>query len=104
MEGRFPSIEKGNKMSKRIDFYDEVRVVRDIEGYPELRGKTGVVMGISEEDGILYGYGVSFDDLSHGYSFSADEVEPTGRKFKREDFYDGSSISVTADGKLLPPE
>jgi len=85
---------------EKIDFFDEVRIIDDIEE-PELRGKSGVVMGISEENGMVYGYSVHFSDLPHSYSFSVNEVVPTGRKFKREDFYDGTSLSVSKDGEIL---
>jgi len=93
-------IEKRNKMKQKINVYDEVQITDDCEN-SELRGKIGVVMGISEEDGTVYGYSVHFAHLPHSYSFSVDEVTPTGRKFKREDFYDGTNISVSQDGKLL---
>jgi len=89
--------------NEKLDFYEEVRISNDIAD-PSLRGKTGVIMGISEEDGIVYGYSVRLKDLKHSYGFSANEISPTGRKFKREDFYDGSNISVSQDGKLLPPK
>jgi len=87
-------------MNRKIDLYEEIRVIDDCED-PELRGKIGVVMGISEENGVVYGYSVRFADLEHSYGFSVEEVESTGRKFKHEDFYDGTSISVSKDGKLL---
>jgi len=35
---------------EKIDFFEEVRIIDDIKE-PELRGKIGVVMGISEENG-----------------------------------------------------
>jgi len=88
---------------EKIDFYEEVRIIHDIED-SELRGKIGVVTGICEENGTVYGYSVRFSDLPHSYSFSVNEVIPTGRKFKREDFYDGTSISISKDGELLPPK
>lgn len=69
----------------RIDFYSEV-VVNDL--YPgDKKGRTGVVLGVSEEDGILYGYSV----LLHGDKLTVylnkDYVVPTGKMFSRSDFY-----------------
>jgi len=87
---------------KKLDFYTEVEISQHADN-AELRGKIGVIMGISEEDGIIYGYSVSFKDLPYCHAVGVDEVSPTGRTFKREDFYDGSRIAVSADGKLLPP-
>jgi len=89
--------------NEKLDFYAEVRISDGVDD-ANLRGKVGVIMGISEEDGIVYGYSVRFKELKHSYGFSVDEVSPTGRKFKREDFYDGSSITVSPDGELLPPK
>jgi|GEM_PF-6725313 len=40
-------------MKQKIDFYEEVRIIDDIKEPPELRGKIGVVMGISEENGVV---------------------------------------------------
>jgi len=94
---------KRNKMNRKIDLYEEVRIMDSAEN-TELQGKIGVVLGISEEDGIVQSYAVDFDDLPYVYSVSANCVIPTGRKFKREDFYDGTSISVSQDGELLPPK
>jgi len=84
----------------KIDIYEEVRIMDNAEN-AELRGKTGVVMGISEDEGIVQSYAVDFDDLPYVYSVSVNEVMPTGRKFKQEDFYDGASLSVSKDGELL---
>ncbi|MGJ8514132.1 hypothetical protein [Carnimonas bestiolae] len=83
----------------RIDFYSEV-MVRDCAKSPELRNKKAIVMGISEEDGIVYGYGISVEGMFNIYRVGRDEIEPTGKKYKREDFYNGSSIGVTPDGEL----
>ncbi len=44
-------------------------------------------MGIGEEDGIIYSYAVSLLDGESGLCFSPDCLKPTGKQFKREDFY-----------------
>jgi len=89
--------------SAKLNFFDEVKVNQNIDD-PALRGKIGIIMGVSENDGVVYGYSIGFKDLEDGYYMRADEISPTGRKFKREDFYDGSRISVSHDGKILPPK
>jgi hypothetical protein len=45
------------------------------------------VMGISEEDGILYGYSIKLYDEEYLLSFDKDEVIPTGKQFTQDDFY-----------------
>ncbi len=44
-------------------------------------------MGISEEDGILYGYSIKLYDEEYLLSFDKDEVIPTGKQFTQDDFY-----------------
>ncbi|EMS1975768.1 Imm31 family immunity protein, partial [Neisseria gonorrhoeae] len=45
----------------KLDFYSEV-IIKDscpndlLENGETIKGKKGVVLGISEEDGIIYGY------------------------------------------------
>jgi hypothetical protein len=70
----------------KIDFYQEVEVVSNAKN-KAYAGQKGVVMGISEEDGILYGYAVTIHGMETCVCFDKDEVVPTGVKFKREDFY-----------------
>jgi len=91
---------KQKKMNTKIDLFDEVKITDNCKN-SELIGKIGVVIGVSEEDGIVYGYSVRSSDLPHSYSFSVYEVNPTGKRFKREEFYDGTSLSVSKDGELL---
>ena len=79
--------------------YERVLVARS-EKFPELVGKHGWVLGISEEDGVVYGYGVHFDDLPTGYYFYAGDVEPTGEIANRSRFYDedAPTIRVRVEG------
>ncbi|NHB86455.1 Imm31 family immunity protein [Photorhabdus tasmaniensis] len=73
-------------MINKIDFFQEVKIVSS-KGRPEFIGRNGVIVGISEEDGILYGYAARVDGYEYVVCFEPDELEPTGKKFKREDFY-----------------
>lgn len=44
-------------------------------------------MGVSEEDGILYGYSIKLYEEEYLLSFDKDEVIPTGRQLTQVDFY-----------------
>ena len=88
----------------KFDFYQEVEILPNCP-YAEYIGKKGVIMGISEEDGIIYSYAVSLLDGGYevslldgdyevslldgetGLCFSPDCLKPTGKQFKRENFY-----------------
>ena len=72
--------------SERIDFYHEVQIKDDAKT-PEYRGKRGAILGISEENGVLYGYGVMIHGMDFVVCFDKDEVFPTGARFSREDYY-----------------
>lgn len=73
-------------MNNKIDFYQEVIVLPN-SAQKQYIGQKGVVMGISEEDGIFYGYGVLIDGKKTIDFFTEDELSPTGKQFRREDFY-----------------
>ena len=79
----------------KFDFYQEVEILPNCP-YAEYIGKKGVIMGISEEDGIIYSYAVSLLDGDYevslldgetGLCFSPDCLKPTGKQFRRENFY-----------------
>jgi len=88
----------------KFEFYQEVEILPNCP-YAEYIGKKGVIMGISEEDGIIYSYAVSLLDGDYevslldgdyevslldgetGLCFSPDCLKPTGKQFKRENFY-----------------
>jgi len=72
-------------MSK-FEFYQEVEILPNCL-YAEYIGKKGVIMGIGEEDGVIYSYAVSLLDGESGLCFSPDCLKPTGKQFKRENFY-----------------
>ncbi|MDQ1091092.1 hypothetical protein QE400_000505 [Xanthomonas sacchari] len=71
---------------EKFEFYQEVEVRAGLD--LEYQGKKGVVMGVSEEDGVVYGYAV----LIHGHEavvyFDKRKLIPTGNLFSREDFYE----------------
>jgi len=71
---------------ERIGFYQEVRIKDDAKTL-KYRGKKGAVLGVSDEDGVLYGYSVLIHGMGCLVFFDKDEVFPTGRSFSRADFY-----------------
>ncbi len=54
----------------KLDFYSEV-IIKDscpndlLENGETIKGKKGVVLGISEEDGIIYGYTILLFDIKY---------------------------------------
>jgi hypothetical protein len=71
--------------SDRLDFYDEVKI--ENHNKKKYKDEKGVVFGISEEGGIVYGYAVYVPKFGICISISSDSVSPTGVKYKRSDFY-----------------
>lgn len=92
-------------MSHKFEFYEIVRINEFHDHLEDVTGLEGVVLGINQnEDGMWY-YGVSLHKLNEVWMFSEKSLETTGKKSKREDLYDGTSISVsvnsqTGEGKI----
>jgi len=81
--------------------FNEVVVVQFSR--PELReiaGKRGVILGMAEDAG-QWSYSVSVESSGICWSVGASDIKSTGEVRRREEFYDGSSIRVSKDGKLL---
>ncbi len=70
---------------ERIAFYQEIQVSIECRS-PEFRGLKGAVLGISEEDGVVYGYAVLLHGESTTTYFEKDELTATGKQFSREDY------------------
>ena len=89
-----------------FELFEEVR----IEPRPDadhdvkaLRGRTGVVLGASQEPRQPpVSYAVSIDGLDEAWSFDPDDRARTGNVRNRADFYDGTSIRVGPDGERRP--
>lgn len=75
-------------MESKIGFYQEIEITSCCKDKNKnYVGKKGGVMGISEEDGVLYGYSIKLYDEEYLLSFDKDEVVPTGKQLTQEDFY-----------------
>ena len=73
-------------MKNKIDFDSEVEIQTSCT-HKEYIGCKGIVVGISKEDGVIYGYGVVINGKETVSYFDKDDLKPTGKQFKREDFY-----------------
>lgn len=75
-------------MGNKIGFYQEVEISTSCKEKNKIYiGKKGGVMGISEEDGILYGYSIKLYDKENLLSFDKNELIPTGKQLTQDDFY-----------------
>ncbi|MCW0423121.1 Imm31 family immunity protein [Xanthomonas sacchari] len=72
---------------KKLEFYQEVEFCAGVVD-PKYEGKKGVIMGVSEEDGIVYGYAVLIFGAEKLVYFEKNKLIPTGVIFSREEFYD----------------
>jgi len=80
-----------------FDFYEIVKVVNPESEINELQG---VILGKSECDKGNWGYAVHIFDRCEVFDVDEYWIESTGKKMKRSDIYDGTSILVKAE-KLL---
>jgi hypothetical protein len=73
---------------EKINFYQEVEISPACnEKNRKYSGKRGGVMGVSEENGILYGYSIKLYDEECLLYFGKNEVIPTGKKRTQSDYY-----------------
>jgi hypothetical protein len=82
----------------RFDIYEEVRIQTSDPAKSRFNSELAVIVGRTEtEDGTSWYYTVDFLSTKRGWCFYENELESTGRKYRREDFYDGSSVRVRVD-------
>jgi len=79
----------------RLAFFEKV-IIQNSRKFPELNGRTGVVLGISEEDGHVFGYSVTLDGETEGYYFKADEIMGTGNLLIAASSMTTATISASA--------
>lgn len=73
-----------------LEFYQEVRLARPRAENTAHLDRLGVIVGIGDEPGQPISYGVLFPPEVGVIGCDRDELEPTGRRFRREDIYDDS--------------
>lgn len=69
-------------------FYQEVRIVRPSPENTAYTGRLAVIVGLGNEPGQPVLYGLLLDGEEQLVSCEESELAPTGRQFRREDFYD----------------
>ncbi|WP_253306879.1 hypothetical protein [unidentified bacterial endosymbiont] len=84
-----------------IDFFQEVKIISGNDKTKKYIGFKGIVLGIGKENEEIEGYDVYIYDVERVAGFSTGEIIPTGVRFKREDFYNGSYAKVSPTGELL---
>ncbi len=86
-------------VSQTPDFFDVVRIAGD-KKMDEIGGKLGHILGISEEDGVVQGYGIWVYDFQRVYSVGTDEFELMGYKdeLAEADYGKQGSLRVSPDG------
>jgi hypothetical protein len=88
----------------QFGFYDVVRVratPRTVE--LNVEGKLGAVLGISqqEREPAPVSYAVSLDGVDDTYQFLEQELEATGERRRREDYYSGAKVRVNRHGEIV---
>jgi len=86
-------------VSSERPFFEVVRV-KDNTKAPEISGKLGHILGISEENGTIYSYGVWIYDKQEVWSVDPGEFELLGYKdeLAASDYGKHGSIRVSPDG------
>lgn len=79
-----------------LQYFEKVQILSSDEN-PELVGHFGYILGISEENDIVFSYAIYFDEFSDIIAFNTEDVQGTGEIASRENFYSGHSIKVRVD-------
>ncbi len=74
----------------RFAFYQEVRLARPSAENAAFAGQIGAIIGATTAADATAGYALALPDHDEVLTCLASELEPTGRQFCREDFYDDS--------------
>jgi hypothetical protein len=98
-------------MKKKFDFYEIVRIAPqngtlDLTGldarkfdYQTLVGSEGPIVAMSRDKKAWYCLVKLSNKIGDEYLIRENDLEATGKKAKREDFYTGESIRVRVDPK-----
>jgi hypothetical protein len=84
-------------MNPKFKFYEVVGICGNREEFKPVAGRRAAVLGMSECDDGRWIYSVSILDSGETWCIEESELVPTGALMRREDFYDGSSVSVLVD-------
>ena len=88
-----------------FDFYEVVRVEPRSGSHPELAGIAAASARSSasplDEGQRRVAYAVSIDGADQTWAIDGRDLVSTGEFRRREDYYDGTSIRVSVDGKVI---
>jgi hypothetical protein len=81
----------------KLGFFEKVKIV-SCNDFPAMVGRIGIVLGISEEEGKIYGYSVYFLEGDEGIIFTPEELQGTGEYVDRRLIYnDNDRIRVRVE-------
>lgn len=97
-------------MTNKFDFY-EVVMINPVSGFldmsdldtrqldfQKLIGLKGVILGMADENNKWF-YDVTILDSDDSYMFREEDLQSTGEKKERADFYSDESVKVAVDPK-----
>jgi len=87
-----------------LEYFEVVRVEPRSDARPELealRGRVGAVLGISAEEGEPRAYAVCLDGMDGTWMIQASDLSSTGEVRQRQDYYDGTSLRVSVNGRVV---
>lgn len=83
-------------MTAKFEFYEVVTVVESTESPPQLWNAEGVVVGKAQDDSGRWEYGVLIPtDNNNCWQLGEGVLRSAGRRLRREDLYDGDSVTVS---------
>jgi hypothetical protein len=85
----------------QLGFLDEVQVrPRAGSEFADLDGRFGAVLGVSGPQHSPEAYAVAVDGYEDCIMLTPSEIQPTGARRKKTDNHDGTSVQVSAEGKI----
>ncbi|KXV66603.1 hypothetical protein [Acetobacter orleanensis] len=80
-----------------MEQFDEV-VVKNSKKY---NGEKGYISGISSDNGKIFSYAVFLFCNDRVVMFSPNELQKTGKKILKKDFFTGETIKITMKGHFI---
>ncbi len=87
-----------SKMESKFRFYEVVKVIKKSR-HKKFVGLEGTILGMAANRDRQWYYAVAFNEIKALWCFSETEISSPGKMNRREDFYDGTRISVAVDNE-----
>ena len=84
-------------------FYEVVKVVTD-DDLLGIKGLTGAILGMAQNDAHEWSYGVHIFDKQEVWDVPEADLASTGQQMKEDDFYDGRTLKVRVNPKTTGGE